>query len=427
MPTTLAEWLEHQQRVHPRSMDFTLDRSRAVLERLGVARPAARVITVGGTNGKGSVTAMLDAVLRAGGQRVGHYTSPHLVRYAERIRIDGREIDEPHLLDAFERVERARGEITLTFFEYATAAALLAFADARLDALVLEVGLGGRLDAVNAIDPDVAVVVSIGLDHREYLGPTREHIGREKAGIFRAARPAIFGSREMPSSIGECAKAIGARLERLGRDFAAAPHADGTWRFTRGDLALDGLPPPALRGAVQYDNAATALAALAAGGVLPASDAVERGLCDVRLPGRFDVRPGPVEWIFDVAHNADAAAVLADNVRARPAQGRTFWIVGILRDKDADAVAAALAPAVRDGDAWCAVTLPGERGVASAELAPLLERALGRRVAQADSVEAGCEWAASRARPGDRVLAFGSFQTVGPALEWHRLYSAAPR
>jgi dihydrofolate synthase/folylpolyglutamate synthase len=349
------------------------------------------------------------------------------VRYTERIRIDGREVDEERLLDAFERVESARGAVTLTFFEYATAAALLAFDDARLDTLVLEVGLGGRLDAVNAVDPDVAVVVSIGLDHCDYLGPTRELIGGEKAGIFRAGRPAIFGSRDMPASIGERAAAVGARLERLGRDFDVDPGPDGRWRFQRGAAVLDGLPPPALPGTVQYANAATALAALAAGGLLPDRRAIDEGLRNVRLPGRFEVRPGPVEWVFDVAHNEDAAAVLADNVRALPARGRTFWLAGILRDKDADAIAARLLPAVRDGDEWCALTLTGERGVAAAELAPRLRRALGRPVAAAASVEAGCAWAAARARAGDRVLAFGSFHTVGPALEWHRLYSAAPR
>jgi dihydrofolate synthase/folylpolyglutamate synthase len=269
----------------------------------------------------------------------------------------------------------------------------------------------------------------MGLDHREYLGPTREHIGREKAGIFRAGRPALFGSPEMPASVGERAAAVGARLERLGADFdfERAAEPDGTWRWRRGDVVLDALPAPALGGAVQYANAATALAALAAGGDLPDRAAVAAGLRAVRLPGRFEVRPGAVEWIFDVAHNEDAAAVLADNVRALPADGRTFWVVGILRDKDASAIAARLAPVVGERDEWCAVSLGGERGESAAELAARLDRVLGRPVAQAPSVEAGCEWAVARARTGDRVLAFGSFHTVGPALEWHRLYSAAPR
>jgi dihydrofolate synthase/folylpolyglutamate synthase len=455
MRRTLADWLEYQQRIHPHAMDFTLGRIRTVLDRLGLLRPRATVVTVAGTNGKGSTTAMLDAVLRAGGQRVGLYTSPHLVRYEERIRIDGREIRPERLVDAFERIEIARGDVTLTFFEYATAAALLAFADEGVDAMVLEVGLGGRLDAVNAIDPDVAVVVSIGLDHCEYLGTTLEQIGREKAGIFRGGRPAIFGSLEMPESIATRAAETGARLERLGRDFfaerstggASSSHAqpgagtaadagaatdaeqgaDATWTWRRGAKRLESLPAPALQGEVQYSNAATALAALDSIGALPARDAVAAGLRDVRLAGRFQRIDGPVEWIFDVSHNAHAAAVLARNVSSSPTRGRTWWIVGILRDKDAAAIVRELVRAVRPDDAWCAVGLTGERGTTAADLGRVLERELGRPVSTAEDVQAGCAWAASHAVPGDRILVFGSFHTVGPALEWHRLYSAAPR
>lgn len=432
MRRTLADWLEYQQRIHPHAMDFTLDRIRSVLDRLGLLRPAATVVTVGGTNGKGSTTAILDAVLRAGGRRVGLYTSPHLVRYEERIRIDGREIDADRLVDAFERIERARGDVTLTFFEYATAAGLLAFADARVDAIVLEVGLGGRLDAVNTIDADVAVVVSIGLDHCEYLGTTLEQIGREKAGIFRAGRPAIFGSLAMPASIAHCAAECGARLERLGHEFHvdrptrdAGPGGEWTWR--RGATVLDALPAPALHGDVQYANAATALAALDSIGALPGREEIAAGLRDVRLAGRFQRVAGPVEWIFDVSHNAHAAIELARNVRSSPARGRTWWIAGMLRDKDAAAVARELALAARADDAWCAVGLAGDRGTTAAELGAVLEGVLGRSVSTAIDVDAGCAWAAAHAVPGDRVLVFGSFHTVGPALEWHRLYSAAPR
>jgi dihydrofolate synthase/folylpolyglutamate synthase len=423
---TLAEWLDWQLRVHPRTIDFTLERIRVVLERLGVAQPRVPVLTVGGTNGKGSVTALLDSVLRAGGLRVGHYTSPHLLRYEERIRIDGREIEAAALVDVFERVEAARGDVTLTFFEYATAAALVAFADAKLDALVLEVGMGGRLDAVNALDADVAVVVSIGLDHCEYLGHTLEAIGREKAGIFRAGRPAIYGSRAMPASIAACAAEVGARLERLGVDFDAAVSSD-TWRWTRGASVLDALPRPALAGEVQYANAATALAALAAAGLLPPRAAIERGLREVALAGRFQVVPGPVEWVFDVAHNEDSARVLVANVRARPARGRTHYVVGMLRDKDVEAVGRALVPLVRPADAWIAVGTDGERGLAADALAARLAPTLGRSLLTAADVAAGCRMAAAHASDGDRVLVFGSFHTVGPALEWHRLYSAAPR
>jgi dihydrofolate synthase/folylpolyglutamate synthase len=423
---SFAEWLDYQERVHPRAMDFTLDRIRAVLERLGVATPRAPVITVGGTNGKGSVTALLDALLRAAGRRVGLYTSPHLLHYGERIRIDGRQLDEVRLIGIFERIEAARGEITLTFFEYATAAALCAFAESPLDLLVLEVGLGGRFDAVNAVDADVAVITSISLDHCEYLGPTLEDIGREKAGIFRAGRPAVFGSGAMPASVAAAAERIDARLECLGRDFDFEVAGSG-WDWWRGGLRLAALPRPALRGPIQYANAATALAALAAGGWLPGRDDVERGLAAATLAGRFQSVPGPVEWLFDVAHNPAGAAALADTLIENPPVGRTLVVAGVLADKDADGIGRELARALGARDLVCAVTLPGARGRSAADLEERFAPALGRVLTTAASVEAGCAWARRHAEPGDRVLVVGSFQTVAPALEWHRLYCGDPR
>jgi dihydrofolate synthase / folylpolyglutamate synthase len=425
-PRSLANWLEYQERIHPRSIDFTLDRTRTVLARLGLARPQATVITVGGTNGKGSVTAFLDAVLRAGGRRVGLYTSPHLSRYQERIRINGREIETEPLLAAFERIEAARAEVTLTFFEYATIAALSAFAAAELEVLILEVGLGGRLDAVNAIDADVAVVASIGFDHCDYLGDTLEAIGREKAGIFRAGRPAIYGSPDMPVSIATEAARIGARLERLGHEFSFERHASGfDWR--RGAERLSGLPPPGLPGPVQLGNASTALAALAAGGLLPAPAACAAGLAATELAGRFEVRRGTVDWIFDVAHNAAAAGALAAAMRERPPAGRWLLVCGVLADKDAAAIGRALQGVLRADDLLFTVSLEGERGRSAASLAAILGPILGRRAREADSVSAGCELAAREARAGDAVLVFGSFHTVGPARDWHRLYCAGPR
>src|SRR5579871_346884 len=381
-------------------MDFTLERIRTVLARLGLARPRARVLTVGGTNGKGSVTTLLEALLREGGHRVGLYTSPHLVRYTERIRIDGREIDERRLIDVFERVEAARNDITLTFFEYATAAALLAF-------------------------DEVAVVASIGLDHMDYLGDTLEAIGREKAGIFRAGRPALFGSLAMPDSIAAEAARIGAPLERLGHEFGFEKTAAG-FDWWRGATRLAELPRPGLVGEVQYQNAATALAAIAAGGALPPSEAAARALAGVRLAGRFERRPGPVEWIFDVAHNGAAAEALAATMRERPPRGRWLLVAGVLADKDAAAIGRAVAPALRPGDILCTVGLPGERGRSAAALAAILGPSAGLEPVQAESVEAGCAFAAREARSGDAVLVFGSFLAVGPALEWHRLYGPKP-
>ena len=419
---TLAEWLDFQQRVHPRAMDFSLERIRAVFVRLGLDRPRAPVITVGGTNGKGSVTALLASLGAAGGLRVGCYSSPHLIRYEERIRIAGREIDADQLCECFERVEAARGDVTLTYFEYGTAAALAAFAREALDLIVLEVGLGGRLDAVNVVDADIAVVVSVSLDHCEYLGTTVEEIGREKAGIFRAGRPAIYGSRTMPGAIAAEAARVGARLERLGEEFDYRRDAAG-FTFRRGALVLDGLPPPALAGAVQYANAATALAALAAGGWLPDAGAIARGLGAVRLLGRYQQLPGPVEWVFDVAHNPGSTAALAETLIEQRVAGRTVVVAGLLADKDAPGVARELKRALGARDLVCAVTLAGERGRSATELAAAWEPILGRPLASADSVEAGCAFALHVAEPGDRVLVFGSFHTVAPALEWHRLYS----
>lgn len=421
---TLEAWLEYQQRVHPRAMDFTLSRMHALLAALGLPRPARHVITVGGTNGKGSVTATLEAVARAGGLSTGLYTSPHLVRYTERIRIDGEEIDEARLCAIFERIEAARGTTTLTYFEYGTLAALLAFQDAGVDLAILEVGLGGRLDAVNAIDADVAAVVSISLDHTEYLGDTLEAIGREKAGIFRADRPALYGSLAMPASIESEATRLGARLERLGTDFGFEAGAGG-FTFRRGAARREGLPAPKLAGAAQYGNTATALAALDVLGLLPGAPALARGLAGVRLTGRYQVFAGPVEWVFDVAHNPGSAAVLADTMIEHRGGGRTLVVAGLLADKDALAVGRELARALGAQDAVCAVTLDGERGREAGALAALWGPILGRSLATATSVETGCAWAAHEAVPGDRVVVFGSFHTVAPALEWHRLYSAA--
>jgi dihydrofolate synthase/folylpolyglutamate synthase len=421
---TLEQWLDYQQYVHPRAMDFTLDRMHAVLAVLGLARPRCRVITVGGTNGKGSVTATIEAVARAGGLSTGLYTSPHLVSYTERIRLDGEPIDTGRLCAIFERIEAARGATTLTYFEYATLAALAAFDDAGVDLAILEVGLGGRLDAVNAIDADVAAVVSISFDHTDYLGTTLEDIGREKAGIFRAGRPALFGSLAMPATIASEAARLGAPFERLGVDFAFEPGADGC-AFRRGDTRRAALPAPTLAGAAQYGNTATALAALDAAGLLPAAAPLAAGLAAVRLAGRYQVFAGPVEWVFDVAHNPGSAAVLADTMSERRGTGRTLVVAGLLADKDADAVGRELARALGARDLVCAVTLDGERGRDAAVLAAAWGPLLGRSLATAASVEAGCAWALHEAGEGDRVVVFGSFHTVAPALEWHRLYSSA--
>jgi dihydrofolate synthase / folylpolyglutamate synthase len=432
MPRSLDEWLAYQTQVHPQTIELGLDRLRLVLGRLGWRPPKVPVITVAGTNGKGSVSGYCAAILAAAGYRVGTFTSPHLRDYRERIRLANRLVEPFELVSAFEKIESARAEVRLTFFEFNTLAALLVFEAARLDAWVLEIGMGGRLDAVNVVDPDVAVVVSVGLDHQEFLGNTLEAIAREKAGIFRANRPAILGSRDMPAVLEDLARAIGAPLKRLGIEFgytrtAAADARGAVWHFRGSRWQLPCLPPPALLGDTQYDNAATAIAALEEinGRVNIPADAVARGLTQVELVARFqEIAPakgGAPTWVLDVAHNPAAARVLADNLRGRAIAGRTLAVFGILADKDAAGVAAELRDCV---DAWWCVPTEGERGRSGVALAQEVKRRLAAAgpaaapVDSADSLQTGLAAALAQATMRDRILVCGSFHTVGPALDW---------
>jgi dihydrofolate synthase/folylpolyglutamate synthase len=440
---TLAEWLARQESVHPKTIDMGLARVSSVARTLGVDKLASRVITVGGTNGKGSTVAHLDALLRAAGVSTGMFTSPHFLRYNERIRVEGVEVGDDELISAFERIEAARGSTTITFFEFNALAALVIFADRHVDVAILEVGLGGRLDAVNLVDADVAVVCSIGFDHRDYLGDTLEQIGAEKAGIFRAGRPAVLSTPDMPASVYSVIDSLGARAVVAERDYSwevtsavGSTSATGVREADRGSSGasgarwnyrglrsrLDNLPASALAGSIQYRNASAALAAIESldAGYTLNEQTVARALRDVRLAGRFQVVPGPVEWILDIAHNEPAARVFAQHVRERQlaAGGRTFAVVGILADKDAREIAAALAPLV---DHWVLCTLPGPRGSTAADLADRL-RLRPEQVTLADSVEEGCEAARAATVAGDRVIVFGSVYTVGPALAWLGVY-----
>jgi dihydrofolate synthase / folylpolyglutamate synthase len=433
---SLAEWLALQDAAHPKSIDLGLTRVAAVARRLGIERPKSAVITVGGTNGKGSTVAHLEALLLAAGRSVGLFTSPHFLRYNERIRIDGVEAGDAGIIEAFERIEAARGAITLTYFEYNALAALYLFAEREVEFALLEVGLGGRLDATNIVDADVSVVCSVGFDHRDWLGQTLEEIGTEKAGIFRAARPAVLGTARMPASVYSAIERLGAKPVVAERDFTwrvqPAANGEGRWSYQGQRLRLADLPPPALAGSIQYRNASTALAALealAADGERSATGeqvvaalaprTVAAALRRVRLAGRFQIVPGPVEWILDIAHNPPAAEVLATQLEERPCQGRTLAVVGILGDKDAPAIGAALAPAVAR---WFLCSLEGPRGIAAAELARRLQ-AVVHQPTLAGSVREGCEAARAAARAGDRVVVCGSFHAVGPALEWLGVYS----
>lgn len=414
----LADWLAWQETLHPNAIDLGLDRLQRTLDRLNWRRPACPVITVAGTNGKGSCVALAARILGEAGHRVGTFTSPHLLRYNERIAVDGVEVSDAALIAAFERIDAARGEETLTFFEFNAAAALLVFADAQPDAVVLEVGLGGRLDAVNVVDADVALVTSIDLDHCDWLGRDREAIGREKAGIFRAGRPAIFGARDMPASIRVSAQQAGADLQQLGRDFDwTRARQRWSWRGRTGEQR--DLPAPALHGEIQYDNAAAVLAALEAleSRLRVPRAAIERGLLTVALPGRFQVvrrtRPRPVEWILDVAHNPAAARTLAAQLGAPAGNRRTIAVCGVLGDKDIDGIVSELRNSF---DTWIVVGLQGARALAPNALAARLQGVGVEVQAVAADVAAGCRAAEALARPGDRIVVFGSFLTVGPAL-----------
>jgi dihydrofolate synthase/folylpolyglutamate synthase len=411
---SLAQWLAWQETLHPKAIDLGLERPGEVLRRMGLsARPDYFVFTVAGTNGKGSTVATLEAILRAAGHRVGSYTSPHLLRYNERIRIDGAEVSDAELCAAFERVDQVRGEVSLSYFEFGTLAAFDLFARAGLDAAVLEVGMGGRLDAVNLLDADVAVVTPIDVDHAEWLGPDRETIAREKAGILRAGRAAVCSDPVPPASLAEEAARIGARLHQVGREFDFAVAGDQWWwRGAHGRLEL---PLPALRGVSQAQNAAGVLMALElAAARLPVHpDEVAAGLRAATLPGRFEVVPGPVTRIFDVGHNPHAARELARNLAAQPCGGRTLAVWAMLGDKDAAGVVEALRGSF---DHWHVAGLAGNRGRGAASLAELLSaRGLALFTAHATVAEA---WSAALAgaRPGDRVVVFGSFHTVAEAL-----------
>lgn len=417
---SLADWLRWQETLHPSAIDLGLVRMRRTLERLQWRQPTCPVITVAGTNGKGSTVALTSQILRAAGYRVGTFTSPHLIRYNERIVIDGREVSDASLVAAFERIDAARGTDTLTFFEFNTIAALLVFDTAGVDAIVLEVGLGGRLDSVNTVDADVAIVTSIALDHCDWLGSDVESIGREKAGIFRAGKPALFGSRDMPASIGAVADQLGTPLYRLGEDFDWSRGGE-RWSWRGRTTSYDGLPRPALHGELQFDNASAVLCALEClSSRLPVTrDAVEAGLRNVTLPGRFQVvprtEPVAVDWILDVAHNPAAAQALAGQLVSRATGGRTLAVCGILGDKDIEGIATALRNSF---DAWIIVGLPGARSVPVDALAERLAK-MGAHVAKtAATVADGCAIARTMARAGDRIVVFGSFLTVGPALEW---------
>jgi len=403
---TLSGWLEFIERQHPKAIALGLERVAAVLSRMSVDLRCP-VVTVAGTNGKGSTCALVEAMLRAGGYRTGLYTSPHLLRYNERVRIAGVEASDQLLSAAFEAVESARQGTALTYFEYGTLGALWTFARECLDVVVLEVGLGGRLDAVNAIDADCAVLTSVGIDHVDYLGSDRESIGREKAGIFRDARPAVIAEPQPPQSV---LAAPGEKL-LLGKHFGYADEKT-QWSYWGPGGKRGGLAHPALRGAMQLRNAAAAMCALdCLREKLPLGmQEIRRGLAEVTLPARFQVLPGRPQVILDVAHNPQAAEALAENLAVSGFAPETIAVCGMLRDKDVDGVIRALAPRITR---WQMASLSGPRAASAEELA--------RHVADAEcfaTPSRAFEAALSRASENDKIVVFGSFLTVGEVLGW---------
>lgn len=422
-PRRLDEWLAWIERLHPREIELGLDRVRRVADALGIGGSLpCPVVTVAGTNGKGSSVAMLEAVYGAAGYRTATYTSPHLLRYNERVRLDGRAVDDDALCAAFERVERARGEVSLSYFEYGTLAALDLFRRASPDVAILEVGMGGRLDAVNIVDNDVALVTPIGLDHVDWLGTSRADIAREKAGIFRRGRPAVCTDRDVPATLPAAAQALDAPLYLLGRDYECRLDDERSgawsWRGPRGGFA--GLPPLALVGAFQRDNAAGVLMAieLLAGRLPVSSGAVATGLAQARVPGRYQRFPGPVPLILDVAHNEDSARVLAATLAAEPAAGATRMVFGALADKDIEAMVSALTSALAGAEVIWYVAAPSAARAADAGriAAALAAGAASAPVHVCADVTAAYQRAWREAAPGDRIVVCGSFYTVGEVM-----------
>ncbi len=414
MPNTLAGWLTYLESLHPKTIALGLERVAQVKQRLNL-QPDFPIITVGGTNGKGSVCAMLESILHAAGYRVGCYTSPHLLHYNERVRIAKQQVSDAELCASFEQIEQARGATLLTYFEFGTLAAMQCFIEHKVDVAVLEVGLGGRLDAVNVFDNDCAVIASVDIDHTDYLGDTREAIAYEKAGIMRSGKVAICADADVPQAIRDHARQIGAQLWCIGNELGFKQH-QGQWDYYSKWGSRHALPYPALRGAFQLHNASAALAALdALKDKLPVSmEAVRRGLGEVQLAGRFQFVPGKPTLILDVAHNPHAARSLAQNLADLPPCPHTYAVFAMLKDKDMAGVAAAL-----DGriDTWLVAGINAPRGATAAELAQALRQGGARgEILTFATISEALSYAYNAAGENDRIAAFGSFYTVAEVM-----------
>ncbi len=382
---------------------------------MGMLKPTYTVVSVAGTNGKGSSVTMLDEILRRAGYRVGRYTSPHLIKYNERICVDGNEVSDAELCESFDRIDRARGDISLTYFEFGTLAALDLFRQHNVEIAILEVGLGGRLDAVNILDADAALISSIDLDHQQWLGNTRESIGREKAGIFRNMAPAVCSDPNPPQTIIDCASALGTPLSLAGQDFSYETTENG-WNWQSTQKSWLDLPRPMQYCEFQLQNAAGVLMVLEnISHEFPVQeDAIRNGLANFRLHGRMQQIPGEIEMILDVAHNRESVQALIKNLQSVPCIGKTHILIGMLKDKTHDMVLSELG---RVADSWSVVTLAEERGCDSAQLIQALaELDIRDNIRGYDSVADALAGIRAKAIPGDRIVITGSFLTVGAAL-----------
>lgn len=416
MPATLAGWLEYIENQHPKPIALGLERVKSIGQRMGL-HPQFPVVTVAGTNGKGSTCAMLERILTEAGYRIGCYTSPHLLRYNERVRVGCEEVEDAALCRAFVTAEGTRGDVPLTYFEYGTLAAVKHFIDSGVDAAVLEVGLGGRLDAVNAFDPSCTIITSIDLDHTAYLGNSREAIGTEKAGICRPRVPAICGDPDPPATIPAQAARVGADYRQVGRDFGFdAGSGSGEWHFWSGGTRLAGLPPPALHGSFQRYNAACAIEALLRmQDRLPVRrEHIEAGLRHVLLHGRFELQQGTPPVVLDVAHNPHAARGLAENLRQSAGPGRTLAVFSMLADKDIAGVVRELG---RQIDVWFVAGIGHARGTDAETLAGILRAELpDAQVECSPGVREAYRRACHCAGENDRIAVFGSFYTVADVM-----------
>jgi len=419
-PSNLAEWLERVESLHPDEIDLGLARIAQVSRQMDLSDIAGKVVTVAGTNGKGSTVCMLSSILAAAGYQVGSYTSPHLIHYNERVRLNGTPVSDEALCEAFARVDAAREGIELTYFEFGALAAFDLFARSDLDVVVLEVGLGGRLDAVNLIDADVAVLTTIALDHTDWLGETREEIGVEKAGIFRAGAPAVCGETDLPLTVINHAQALSANLMRRGEVYDFHKHADSQiegmqvwdWQGSRGKqpVSLQNLPLPSL----PLVNAATTLQALHQLDLDIPEQAIREGLMNANLPGRYQRLEQPVPMLLDVAHNPEAAAYLVERLKEENNSGRTFALLGMLSDKDSDEVLSIMQPVI---DEWAVCDLDTPRAIAAEALQGKLAELGDTPVNTYANAAAAMSELVNRVEKDDLLIVFGSFFTVGAVLE----------